>query len=162
MKSKTANALADGVLQSAELLKRFLPGFDDTNAVKQTPHLPNHVVWCLGHLAITMHRVSERISQRELPLDWDPEPFAFGSKPSPDPKANPSFAQVQQRFDSSVQALTRILRELDDADLDRSLQWGAGQTTVRDVAMRMMFHNGNHCGQIVDLRRALGMPRIIR
>jgi len=162
MKSNTANALADGVMQSIDLLKRYLPGFDDSNALKQAPHLPNHVTWCLGHLAITMHRISERIAQRELPLEWNPEAFAFGSTPSTDPKANPTFAEVQLRFETATQLLAKTLRELNDADLERTIPWGAGQTTVRDAALRMVFHNGTHCGQIVDLRRALGMPRVLR
>lgn len=162
MASTTAGALADGVAQSAELLKRYLPGFDDSNALKQTPDLPNHVTWCLGHLAITMHRISERIAQRELPLGWKPEAFAFGSTPSGDPKANPTFVEVQQRFEAATQLLSRTLRELNDADLDRTIPWGAGQITVRDAALRMVFHNGTHCGQIVDMRRALGMPRVLR
>jgi hypothetical protein len=162
MASITAAALADGVLQSAELLKRYLPGFDESNALKQEPHLPNHVTWCLGHLAITMHRISERIAQREIPLEWDPEVFSFGSQPSSDPKLNPTFAEVQRRFDAATQLHARTLRDLNDSDLDRTIPWGAGTTTVRDLAMRMMFHNGTHCGQIVDLRRALGMPRVIQ
>jgi hypothetical protein len=116
----------------------------------------------MGHMAITMHRAAERIAQREIPLDWNPEPFAFGSVPSIDPGANPTWADVQKRFEVAVQTLARALRETDEANLDRTLPWGAGSTTVRDVAMRMMFHNGTHCGQIVDLRRALGMPRVIQ
>ena len=162
MASTTVGALADGVVQSAELLKRYLPGFDDSNALKQTPHLPNHVTWCLGHLAVTMHRAAERIAQRDIPLALSAEAFAFGSTPSNDPKANPTFAEVQQRFDAATQLLAGTLRELNDSDLDKTIQWGATQTTVRDMATRMMFHNGTHCGQIVDLRRALGMPRVLR
>ena len=58
------DALAENVLQSRDLLKRYLAGFDDTNLTAQPGGpggLPNHVAWTLGHLAITMSRVIEKI-----------------------------------------------------------------------------------------------------
>lgn len=54
--------LAEMVLQTKPLLARYLAGFNDVTHVRQTPDLPNHVAWCLGHLAVTMHRVSSLLS----------------------------------------------------------------------------------------------------
>jgi hypothetical protein len=160
--SPISGALADGIVHSAELLRRYLAGFDDSNATKQAPHLPNHVMWCMGHLAITMHRIAERISQKEIRLGWDPEPFAFGSKPVADRAAYPSWSEINKRFDAALKTLADVVRGLNDADLARSIPWGAGTISVRDAAIRMVFHNGTHTGQIVDLRRALGMERVIK
>ena len=160
--SPVSNALADGIVHSAELLRRYLPGFDDSNATRQAPNLPNHATWCMGHLAVTMHRIAERISQKDLPLDWDPEPFAFGSKPAADRVAYPTWSEINKRFDAAVRTLADVVRGLSEADLTRTIPWGAGTITVRDAAMRMVFHNGTHTGQIVDLRRALGMERVIK
>jgi uncharacterized damage-inducible protein DinB len=160
--SNASHALADGILHSADLLRRYLAGFDDTNATAQAPNLPNHVIWCLGHLAITMHRAAERISQKDMPLSWDPEPFAFGSQPVPDRNTYPPLSEINRRFDAAVSTLAEAVRSQDEAGLSRAIPWGKAQTTVRDMAMRMVFHNGTHTGQIVDLRRALGLPGVLR
>jgi hypothetical protein len=160
--SPVSNALADGIIHSAELLRRYLPGFDDSNATRQAPSLPNHATWCMGHLAVTMHRIAERISQKELPLGWDPEPFAFGSKPEAARAAYPSWVEVNKRFDAAVKTLADVVRGLSEDDLARTIPWGTGTITARDAAIRMVFHNGTHTGQIADLRRALGMERVIK
>jgi hypothetical protein len=44
--------------------------------------------------------------------------------------------------------------------LTRQVAWGSGQTSVASLLTRMVFHNGMHCGQIADLRRALEMKSI--
>ena len=160
--SPVSAALADGVVHSAELLRRYLAGIDDSNATQQAPNLPNHMTWCMGHLAVTMHRIAERIAQKPLPLDWDPEPFAFGSTPVADRAAYPSWNEINRRFDAAVKTLAEVLRPLSETDLSRSIPWGAGAITVRDAGIRMVFHNGTHTGQMADLRRALGLPRVIR
>jgi hypothetical protein len=39
-------------------------------------------------------------------------------------------------------------------------QWGKSQVPLWSMASRMIFHNGTHCGQLADLRRALGLGSI--
>ena len=53
------------------------------------------------------------------------------------------------------------LRAADDRALDTETPWGASTTTIAALAMRMMYHNGTHAGEIIDLRRALGMGRVL-
>jgi hypothetical protein len=55
------------VVQSRDLLKRYLRGFDDSNSTLQAPGLPNHLAWTLGHLAINLHRTAERFDKQPLP-----------------------------------------------------------------------------------------------
>jgi hypothetical protein len=90
----SAALLADAIGSTEELLIRFLEGFDETNATAQLPGLPNHAAWTLGHLALTMHRASEQIAEATFPLEWDPEPFAFGSSPSADRDDYPSLVEM--------------------------------------------------------------------
>jgi uncharacterized protein YbjT (DUF2867 family) len=61
--------LADAVETSRVLLARYFPGFTDANRTSQAPGLPNHFAWCLGHLALTMHRVAGMIDGGPLPGD---------------------------------------------------------------------------------------------
>ena len=61
--------IAQAVLSTKPLLARFLPGFTDANHTAQAPGLPNHLAWNLGHLALTMHRVADKLDAGGLPAD---------------------------------------------------------------------------------------------
>ncbi len=62
----------------------------------------------------------------------------------------------------SMSLLQEAVRSAGDGGLGKQVRWGRGGTTAGHLAMRMIFHNGVHCGQLVDLRRALGMEPVIR
>jgi hypothetical protein len=173
---KRNELLASGVEQSCMLLSRFLPGFSDANHTKQAPGLPNHCAWCLGHLALTMHRVAGMIDGGGLPLEafiegsdrgdarrFGVESVAFGSTPTDDPSRYPAFARCVEVLDEAAARLAGALRAADDAKLEKAVAWGKAQTptTPGELALRMVFHNGVHCGQLTDLRRALGMGRVL-
>jgi hypothetical protein len=166
--------LSSAVAQSRDLFKRYLRGFGDHNHLSQAPALPNHVAWTLGHLAITLHRSAERFDGGPLPTSdfvkgggasgdadhYDTEAVSFGSKPSPDREHYPSFARCVAIFDAAIDRMVAALLSADDAKLASKTKWGQGETTLRDMGARMVFHNGTHAGQLADLRRALGMGSI--
>lgn len=155
--------LADAVRSTEALLTRFLEGFDDANATAQGPGLPNHAAWILGHLALTMHRAAERIADATFPLDWDPEPFAFGSTPTAAPGDYPALAEMIERYSAGMGLLADAIGGAGDEGLARSVSWGRGATTTaRDLAVRMVWHNGVHCGQLIDLRRSFDLGPVIR
>lgn len=168
-----AETLADSVLLSRDLLKRYLAGFDDSNHTKQTADLPNHVAWTLGHLAHTMHRVTQKIDGGVIPESdfftgtgrgdsrrFDTEGVSFGSKPVGDAAAYPSLARCIEVFDRAIDRLAAATRSADDAKLDMLMPWGSIEVPVWAGIARMVFHNGTHTGQLADLRRALRMKSI--
>lgn len=174
--------LAESVLATKTLVARYLVGFDDSNHTAVAPALPNHVAWTLGHLALTMHRVAEKLDGKPLPrtdftppgkgaervsphsvvpLDaYDPDSVAFGSTPVPDARLYPSFPRCGQIFNGACDRLATAVERVPDAALDGSVKWGAGETQLWSLIMRMVFHNGAHTGQIADLRRALNFRSI--
>ncbi len=156
-----ASELADAVESTGDLLIRFLEGFNDTNAAAQAPNLPNHAAWTLGHLALTMHRAAERIAGETFPLQWDPEPYAFGSTPTADRDDYPPLAEMVQRYRRSLKLAAGAARKTGEAGLKKEVAWGRTTTTTRDLLLRMVWHNGVHCGQLIDLRRALGLGTVI-
>ncbi len=176
--SETASgvALAHGIELSQTLTKRYFAGFDDSNRTKQAPGLPNHFAWQLGHLALTMHRVAEKLDGGSLPpSDFSPsdrgdarcfgtESVSFGSKPSDSPASYPGASRCVEVFDGSCVRLARALRAAGPDKLARQHPWGATGATssVHDLALRMLVHNGMHAGQLADLRRALGMGSIFK
>jgi hypothetical protein len=157
-----SSELADGIESTRELLVRFLEGFDDTNAAAQSAGLPNHAIWVLGHLALTMHRAAEQVAGSTFPMAWDPEPFAFGSTPAAGRADHPPLAQMIDNYHRAFDLLVEAVRGAGDEGLSRTVHWGPKPIAARDLALRMVFHNGTHCGQLVDLRRALGLPPVIR
>ena len=95
-------------------------------------------------------------------MDWDPEPFAFGSEPVDDPDRYPPLETMLELFGAGNSLLAEAVREAGSRGLDRMVKWGPmGNITARDLILRMVFHNGTHCGQIIDLRRGLGLGRVL-
>lgn len=165
--------LAEIVLASPTLVGRYLKGFDSSNHTRQAPGLPNHVAWSLGHCALTMHRVAEKLDGKPLPeadfIDKSPlgdtgrfgaESVAFGSTPTNDTAQYPGLDRSVQIFHSACDRLAAAARRATDPQLDQKVPWGAGETTLVMLIARMAFHNGMHTGQIADLRRGLGMGSI--
>lgn len=164
--------LADSVEQTKMLTARYLVGFDEGSRTRQARHLPNHVAWNLGHLALTMHRIAEHFDGAAPPeRDFAPGPrggadrfglesIAFGSAPADDPGAYPVLERCVEIYNAACDRLARGIRASSASKLNESVKWGAGQLTLGLLAARMVFHNGFHTGQIADLRRALGMKSI--
>ncbi len=168
--------LAELVLNNKMLLTRFLKGFSDANHTKQAANVPNHVAWNLGHLALTMHRVSEKLDAQPLPASdffpqgttkgdsqrFGPESVGYGSLPTDDPSSYPSYDRCVQIFYAACERLAAAARAASDQQLASETQWGpSGMTTPTYLLVaRMSFHNGLHCGQITDLRRALSLGSI--
>lgn len=175
----TGAVLAHNVLHCQTLFERFLVGFTDDTRTRQAPALPNHVAWTLGHLGLTARRCAERVGGRDEPGALPPVDFvmgdrgdarrfgiesvAFASTPTDDADRYPSLKRSLEIMRDAHAALADALRAAGDEALARETPWGAGRTTVSDLALRMGFHIGTHAGQIVDLRRALGLgPALAR
>lgn len=164
--------LAQAVESTKMLTARYLAGFEESTRTTQARHLPNHVAWNLGHLALTMHRIAEKYDGGPAPeRDFSPGPrgnsdhfglesVAFGSVPVDDPTVYPALARCVQIYDAACDRLARALRAAPESKLSEVVKWGAGESTLGMLAARMVFHNGFHTGQIADLRRATGMRSI--
>ncbi len=181
MPSKGAEHIAGGIETLPEMIERYLVGFDDTNRAAQAPALPNHAIWTLGHLALYHHRAADRISgltdfgplpETDFVMGdaasgdssrFDSESVCFASTVSPDAALFPTLARGVEIHRSAVARLCDTVRTVGDELFTRQVRWGAVGTTTpaSALAMRMVFHVGTHTGQIADLRRALGFPRIM-
>lgn len=164
---------------SVPLFERFLVGFDDANRAEQAPGCPNHVIWTLGHVSLTMHRMADRVrgSDEPGPLPesdfftgtgsggdaerFDTEAVCFGSTPVPDASRYPGLVRGRQVFRDACARLAAEVSEASQARLDRMSKWGTGEFAVSDLVMRVVMHNATHAGQLTDLRRGLGMKRVI-
>jgi hypothetical protein len=168
------SVLAEAIEQSRSLVLRFIAGFDDSNHTRQAAHLPNHFAWCMGHLAFTMHRVGLALDGGPIPeADFiekaprgDAQRFAtetigFRSTPVDDKAIYPTHARCIEIFSSAIDRLAHAAGSADDATLDRTIPWGVGESQLAALVPRMVYHNGVHVGQLIDLRRALGMKNVL-
>jgi len=168
-------ALAEALRTTKPFVTRFLAGFDDSNRTTQSTNLPNHAVWCMGHLALTMNRFAERFDGKPLPRadyitadgtggnsqQFDTESVCLGSKPTDNPAIYPTLARGQQVFEDAIDRIGNALDSMSQDQLNEEQPWGAGRFKVAELAARIIFHNGAHAGQLADLRRSLGMKGVI-
>lgn len=170
-------ALAQGVESHKFILGRFFPGFTDENRTRQSPGLPNHLAWCLGHLAMTMHEVAHRLGDglpdRPEPdfikgdgtegdlRRFDTESVSFKSTPVDDPSRYPALDRCVAIFHGAIDRLAGAVRRADISKLEQLTPWGPSEIPLWLLVQRMSAHNGMHTGQVIDLRRALGMGRVL-
>lgn len=169
--------LAWMVEASTPLATRYFAGFDDSNRAAQAPGLPNHFAWTLGHCALTMQRVAERIDGEALPerdfaehaefaegsppARFGTEGVAFNSTPIADAHRYPPAGRCVEIFEAACGRLAAAVRGASDERLDADEPWGASTLTMAALVVRVNSHNSMHTGQLVDLRRALGLARVI-
>lgn len=162
---------------SKPLVIRYFAGFEDGNRAAQAPGLPNHFAWTLGHCALTMHRVAERVDDGELPESdfafsaefaegspptrFGTEGVAFGSTPVGDGERYPVVSRCVEIWETASDRLAAAVRGASDERLDAEEPWGKATLSMATLIVRVNSHNAMHSGQLVDLRRALGLTRVI-
>ena len=171
--------LARAIEASEPLFLRYLEGFDDETWCVQSKTLVNHAAWTVGHLALTMQRAADRVegfdvSQKLPASDWvhgdgtagdpsryDTESVSFGSTPVSERSKYPRPQRAREIFSAAVVRLRETVAGANVEALGRETPWGGGKIMVGDLAIRVAFHNGTHTGQLIDLRRALGMEKVL-
>lgn len=175
-----SETLAWMIEASKPLVTRYFAGFDDGNRAAQAPGMPNHFAWTLGHCALTMHRVAERLdggalpgcdfaegvetasgAEGETPTRFGTEGVAFGSTPSASPDGYPIVARCVEVFEAAHDRLAGAARGASEEGLDAEQAWGSRTLSMALLLVRVNAHNAMHTGQLVDLRRALGLSRVI-
>ena len=172
-----SETLARLVETSTPLATRYFAGFTDANRAVQLPALPNHFAWTLGHCSLTMHRLAERLDAGGLPeadfqfgvqraegsppTRFGTEGVAFGSTPVPEEGAYPTVARCVEVFEAACARLASGVGGATDARLDAQETWGSATLPMADLVLRIITHTAMHTGQLVDLRRGLGLSRVI-
>ncbi len=165
---RRGETIAESIEGALDLLELFSEGFDDSNRTSQAPGLPNHFAWTLGHCALAMHEVAHFIDDGPLPAQdfaspgkgnncFVEEEIAFGSSPRDDADAFPGAQRCLEIHRRACDRLIKALRNASDQELDREVPWGVNSKAVGTIAQRMAIHTGMHIGQLIDLRRALGV-----
>ena len=130
---------------------KAVKGFPSELAGKRVPHLA-HTAWQqLYHLWIAQWDILEfsRGPSHESPK-W-PE----GYWPAAEPPSAAAWDETVTKFRQDVSGMIALVRDT-SRDLLAPFPHGEGQTLLRE-ALLVIDHNSYHVGQLVDLRRLLGI-----
>lgn len=164
---RAAKAPASTVLRdrSVALMKfgrqtfsKYSAGFSSEQMTAQPAGHVNHLLWTFGHLAATAGWALSVITGEKgaVPEAYD-KLFGMGSVPVADAGAYPSFDEVKGYFDSSFDKLVGAVSKMTDAQLSEAVDTGGFASDKADLAAKIGWHEGWHVGQVVALRRALGI-----
>lgn len=141
-------------------LVELLKDFPESKAAHQPCPSDNHLLWHLGHLAVTYEWFAAALDGKPKGGNEAVDKlFASGSKPVADAKAYPPVKDVRARFDAAWTRLMNAAESLRDEDAAKpALVEGGGFLKDRlDTVDKAAWHDGWHAGQISGLRKALGL-----
>jgi DinB superfamily len=124
---------------------------EDLRGVK--PNAFPHSAWMLlEHLRLAQWDILEfsRNSKYESPK-W---PVGYWPKTASPPSA-PAWNKSIQQFRKDLKAMEDLVAN-PKTDLYARISWGEGQTILRE-ALLLADHNAYHLGQLIDVRRLLGI-----
>lgn len=151
---------------NGNLLHKMLDGVDDDCMCEQPESLCNHPAWIVGHLAYVRFAILRQQGSIDaaLPEEWLPL-FGRNSTPESDRAKYPSKADLVGAYDRLQAATVKLLEELTPAELagpHKIESFRATFPTLQDLLVQMLAaHDGLHAGQLIDWRRARGLPRIM-
>jgi DinB superfamily len=124
--------------------------------VKYRGEIPNglsHSAWMLlEHMRIAQWDIldfSRNANYKALkwPADYWPK--------KAEPSAPLGWEKSIERFHDDLEAMKKLVSD-PKTDLFAKIPWGEGQTILRE-ALLVADHNSHHLGQIIDVRRLLGI-----
>jgi DinB superfamily len=114
--------------------------------------LPHSAWMLLEHVRIAQWDILDfsrnpNYAQLKWPKDYWPK--------TPAPPNEPAWEKSVQAFRGDLDAMKELVND-PTTDLFAKIPWGDGQTVLREV-MLVADHNSHHVGQLIDLRRLLGI-----
>lgn len=141
----------------------LIADFPADKALYQSAKTDNHLLWTLGHLAMTNEWFETQLTGApgKLPESYGTL-FGYQTKPNVDASGYPRLDEVRQNFDASHQRLLSTFKSLGEDGLKQSLKEKSGGFTSDpiDAMFKNAWHIGWHSGQIASLRKALSLKSI--
>lgn len=112
-----------------------------------------HSAWMLvEHMRITQWDILDFSRNPKYRMSKWPEDY-WPKEPSP--PTNAAWNESIRRFGEDLNAMKQLVRN-QETDLFAQIPWGDGQTILRE-ALLVADHNSHHLGQLIDVRRLLGI-----
>lgn len=147
-----------------KMINDMCGGIPAEKCTAQVAPANNHVLWTYGHLAMTNDWLASLVDgkPKSVPDSYE-KLFGFGSTPVNDPSSYPALADVKREYEKASKRLTGGISRLDDAGLQSKTEGdGFGFANNKgDCLLKAAWHEGWHLGQIADLRRGLGLSKLM-
>jgi hypothetical protein len=116
------------------------------------PGLPHSGWMLLEHIRIAQWDIFDfSRNPKYKPMKWPAEYWPKNAAPANAVEWEKSI----QAFHSDLEGMKKLVSD-PKTDLLAKLKWGEGQTVLRE-AMLIADHTSHHLGQLIDVRRALGI-----
>jgi len=159
------------VTRAVDLLKwvhqmsgSLMAGFADDQLTAQPFRTDNHLLWQMGHMAMTYAWFASMLDGKPVGMDERySKLFGTGSRPTADASAYPSFEELRHAYADQFDRFTRAASRMSDADgLGAPMAESGGFVKNKlDAVYKCIWHEGWHQGQISGLRRAFGLPSVM-
>ena len=147
-RQQTLNLVAD--LDDEQMLQQFVPG-------------ENHPAWTLGHLFLGDCMILSALrvpNAPQMPKGWM-EIYAPGNPPSSDSRLYHSKEQLVQQLIETEKIRKEAISQLTDKDLVKPTsdpRFAVVQPTLGHTLHYLLFHEGNHAGQLASWRKTRNLP----
>jgi hypothetical protein len=114
--------------------------------------LPHSAWMLLEHMRLAQWDILDfSVNPKYKELKW---PDDYWPK-TPAPPSEAAWDKSVQSFRDDLEAMKKLVQD-PKIDLFAKIAWGDGQTILRE-AMLVTDHNSHHLGQLIDVRRLLGI-----
>ena len=142
------------------MLTKDLP---DEHWLAATHEGGNHILWSIGHIATSNAQLATTVGAASIVPDGYKELFGMGSEPVADRDTYPAPSEVLGFADKARAALLDAWANASPEALAKPTEGmlaGAYPTAAHMIHFAGM-HEMTHHGQIMQIRRKLGLPRVI-
>lgn len=140
-------------------------GIPDERATEQLAGAYNHKAWTIGHLGDSNAWFASLIDGKPVGNPEGHEQlFGMKSKPTPGGASYPPLDELRAHREATFNRLVAAVEALTDDQLQHDKLAGDGAGFVHDKldsALKVVWHEGWHLGQIAALRKGLGLPPLM-
>lgn len=142
----------------------YLEGISEDRYTYQPWPGANHVLWNLGHIAASdTFGIAALKGSTDTPTGPYDGIFGMGSTPVDDTSKYPPIKKVRHDLDDQRRELLSLLEGMSEADLLKPTEGDMAQFApdIAGVLFTLAWHEGVHAGQIVAIRKALGLKPVM-
>ncbi|NUQ67228.1 MAG: DinB family protein [Phycisphaerales bacterium] len=154
----------DALVFARGMTRDLVQRFREDQALYQVVPSDNHLMWTLGHLAVSFDWFAGLLDGKpsQCPEQYQAM-FGFKSAPTSTAGAYPGLAEVVDWFERTYERFIGAVKAMGEGEMLLATMgdsFGFAKDRL-EVIERAAWHEGWHAGQLSTLRRALGIPPIM-
>ncbi|MBI4852100.1 MAG: DinB family protein [Acidobacteria bacterium] len=155
-----------GLSKAREQTLNLVADLDQEQMCHQSVEGENHPAWTLGHLFLadcmifSVLQVPDAPQLSQLPKEWW-RAYAPGNAPSADKNRYHAKEELMEKLIRTEQIRKQAIEKLTMEDLSRPTpdpHFAITQPTIGHLLHYLLFHEGNHAGQLASWRKTRKLP----